>query len=169
MYPPKQFETKRLHLRKPLLSDAVPIFDQYAQNDEVTKYLTWQPHKNLKETKNHLELPDKWHTPQQQPRQPQTTTTADGREKFLVKEIVAQVTPNGNLYYAVKGAQYMKYGVTAWPEVAEQQVNSLLPDVLLEELNTTESWSAAGRNLFALAEKPEGEKFAQKVVEFVVG
>ena len=54
MYPPKQFETKRLHLRKPLLSDAVPIFDQYAQNDEVTKYLTWQPHKNLKETKEFL-------------------------------------------------------------------------------------------------------------------
>ncbi len=52
--PPKQFETKRLHLRKPLLSDAVPIFDQYAQNDEVTKYLTWQPHKNLKETKEFL-------------------------------------------------------------------------------------------------------------------
>ena len=52
--PPKRFETKRLHLRKPLLSDAVPIFEQYAQNEEVTKYLTWQPHKNLKETKEFL-------------------------------------------------------------------------------------------------------------------
>ena len=52
--PPKQFETKRLQLRKPLLSDAVPIFEQYAQDEEVTKYLTWQPHKNLKETKEFL-------------------------------------------------------------------------------------------------------------------
>jgi len=48
--PPKQFETKRLQLRKPLLSDAIPIFEQYAQDEEVTKFLIWQPHKNLKET-----------------------------------------------------------------------------------------------------------------------
>jgi RimJ/RimL family protein N-acetyltransferase len=54
MYSPKQFETKRLYLRKPLISDAVPIFEQYAQDEEVTKYLTWQPHKNLKETKEFL-------------------------------------------------------------------------------------------------------------------
>ena len=104
--------------------------------------------------------------PQRQ--QPQTTTMVDGHEKFLVKEIVSQVTPNGNPYYAIKGAQYMKYGVTAWPEVAEQ-VHGLFDDVHLDDLSTTEAWSAAGRNLFALAEKPEGEKFAQKVVEFVVG
>jgi RimJ/RimL family protein N-acetyltransferase len=52
--PPIKFETKRLYLRKPLLSDAVPIFEQYAQEKEVTKYLTWQPHKNLKETKEFL-------------------------------------------------------------------------------------------------------------------
>ena len=78
------------------------------------------------------------------------------------------MTPNGNPYYAIKGAQYMKYGVTAWPEVAEQ-VHGLFDDVHLDDLGTTETWSAAGRNLFALAEKPEGEKFAQKVIEFVVG
>lgn len=52
--PPNQFETERLNLRKPLLSDAVPIFEQYAQDTEVTKYLTWLPHKNLKETKEFL-------------------------------------------------------------------------------------------------------------------
>ncbi len=52
--PPKQFETKRLQLRKPLLSDTVPIFEQYVRDEEVTKYLTWQPHKNLKETKEFL-------------------------------------------------------------------------------------------------------------------
>jgi [ribosomal protein S5]-alanine N-acetyltransferase len=52
--PPKQFETKRLQLRKPLLTDAVTIFEQYAQDEEVTKYLIWQPHKNIKETKEFL-------------------------------------------------------------------------------------------------------------------
>jgi len=49
--PPKKFVTKRLHLRKPLLSDAVPIFEQYAQDVEVTKYLTFRPHKNIGEAK----------------------------------------------------------------------------------------------------------------------
>ena len=53
-YPPKQFETKRLHLRKPLLSDAVPIFEQYTQDEEVTKYLLWHPHKSIKESKEFL-------------------------------------------------------------------------------------------------------------------
>ena len=52
--PPKKFETKRLYLRKPLLSDAVPIFEQYAQDEEVTKHLIFQPHKNIKETKEFL-------------------------------------------------------------------------------------------------------------------
>ena len=55
-FPPKQFITKRLYLRKPLLSDAVPIFEQYAQDEEVTKYLIWQPHKNIKETKRTIGL-----------------------------------------------------------------------------------------------------------------
>ena len=54
MYPPKQFESKRLQLRKPLLTDAVPIFEHYAQDEEVTKYLTWQPHNNLIETKEFI-------------------------------------------------------------------------------------------------------------------
>ena len=49
--PPKQFITKRLHLRKPLLSDVVAIFEQYAQDAEVSKYLTFKPHKNLGESK----------------------------------------------------------------------------------------------------------------------
>jgi RimJ/RimL family protein N-acetyltransferase len=54
MWPPNNIETKRLFLRKPLLSDAVPIFEQYAQDKEVTKFLTWQPHENLGETKDFL-------------------------------------------------------------------------------------------------------------------
>jgi len=52
--PPKKFDAVRLHLRKPLISDAVPIFEQYAQDADVTKYLTWQPHKNLTDTKEFL-------------------------------------------------------------------------------------------------------------------
>lgn len=53
-YPPKKFESQRLFLRKPLISDAVPMSEQYTQDEDVTKYLIWQPHKNLKETKEFL-------------------------------------------------------------------------------------------------------------------
>ncbi len=55
MWMPERFDTERLKLRTPVHSDAVPIFEQYAQDTEVTKYLTWQPHKNIDETKQFLQ------------------------------------------------------------------------------------------------------------------
>lgn len=107
--------------------------------------------------------------PPQRPAQPQTPPLLlDGCEKYAVREIVARTTPNNNPYYAVMGGRYMKYGVTAWPEVAAQ-VDGLFDDVHLEDLAIGESWSAAGRNLFALAEKPADKEFANKVIEFVIG
>jgi ribosomal-protein-alanine N-acetyltransferase len=42
--PPEKVETHRLVLRKPTLDDALAIFDEYAQDPLVTKYLTWKPH-----------------------------------------------------------------------------------------------------------------------------
>ena len=50
MKPPQTFETPRLLLRPPMRSDAQTIFSQYAQDAEVTKYLTWQPHRSLDDT-----------------------------------------------------------------------------------------------------------------------
>lgn len=47
---PERIETERLALRKPRLEDAPEIFTAYAQDPEVTRYLTWRPHKNLEET-----------------------------------------------------------------------------------------------------------------------
>lgn len=43
-------ETNRLIIRHPRVEDAEDIFRNYAQDGEVTKYLTWKPHKELKET-----------------------------------------------------------------------------------------------------------------------
>jgi RimJ/RimL family protein N-acetyltransferase len=51
---PEIFETQRLHLRPPVLSDAEMIFGSYAQDPEVSKYLIWRPHKSIEETKNFL-------------------------------------------------------------------------------------------------------------------
>jgi [ribosomal protein S5]-alanine N-acetyltransferase len=53
--PPEIIETKRFRLRKPALQDAEDIFLKYAQDPEVTKYLTWRPNRNVQETRNFLE------------------------------------------------------------------------------------------------------------------
>jgi ribosomal-protein-alanine N-acetyltransferase len=49
--PPETFESERLQLRKPVLADAEEIFRQYAQDAEVTKYLTWLPYGKVDETR----------------------------------------------------------------------------------------------------------------------
>ena len=54
MKPPYEFGTERLHLRPPQIEDAALIFESYAQDPDVTKYLVWQPHKSVNETKSFL-------------------------------------------------------------------------------------------------------------------
>jgi len=50
MYPPDHLDTDRLHLRLPRRDDAPVIFAAYAQDAEVTRYLTWRPHKSVDES-----------------------------------------------------------------------------------------------------------------------
>lgn len=54
MNPPERFKSKRLVLRKPCMEDAPAIFEGYAQDPEVTRYLTWKPHQNIRETEQFL-------------------------------------------------------------------------------------------------------------------
>lgn len=54
MRPPEFFETLRLQLRPPALEDATAIFEQYAQDAEVTRYLIWSPHRDITETREFL-------------------------------------------------------------------------------------------------------------------
>lgn len=54
MRPPQSLETKRLFLRQPAHQDTVAIFEQYAQDSEVTKYLSWQPHESIIKTENYV-------------------------------------------------------------------------------------------------------------------
>ena len=44
------FETDRLIVRPPVFQDASDIFRNYAQDAEVTKYLTWKPHTEYAQT-----------------------------------------------------------------------------------------------------------------------
>lgn len=54
MKPPEIFETPRLRSRPPRMEDAEPIFESYAQDLDVVKYLIWRPHKNIGETRAFL-------------------------------------------------------------------------------------------------------------------
>jgi RimJ/RimL family protein N-acetyltransferase len=53
--PPESLLTGRLHLRKPRLDDAPMIFAAYAQDPEVTRYLTFRPHRGMKEANEAVE------------------------------------------------------------------------------------------------------------------
>ena len=48
----KTIETKRLILRKFTLNDAEVMYQNWASEPEVTKYLTWQPHESVEVTKD---------------------------------------------------------------------------------------------------------------------
>jgi [ribosomal protein S5]-alanine N-acetyltransferase len=47
---PDQFQTARLILRQIRPADAAAIFDTYAQDPDVTRFLTWRPHRTVAET-----------------------------------------------------------------------------------------------------------------------
>ena len=51
---PEVFCTERLIVRRPRSADAAAIFTEYAQDSEVTKYLVWRPHREIKETVDFL-------------------------------------------------------------------------------------------------------------------
>lgn len=54
MRPAEVLETDRLRLRHSVMEDAEAIFAEYAQDAEVTKYLTWRPTGNIEDTREHL-------------------------------------------------------------------------------------------------------------------
>ncbi len=47
---PEQITTERLVLRMPRMEDAIAIFEGWAQDPEVTRYLTWRPHERIEQT-----------------------------------------------------------------------------------------------------------------------
>ena len=55
MNPPEHLQTERLVLRKPRLTDGEAIFEGYARDPEVTKYLMWQPHSSIEVTREFLQ------------------------------------------------------------------------------------------------------------------
>lgn len=46
--------TDRLSLRRPRLTDARAIFERYAQDPEVTRFVLWEPHRSVEVTEDFL-------------------------------------------------------------------------------------------------------------------
>ena len=60
---PESFQTLRLLLRKPRLGDAPLIFEAYARDPEVVRYLTFLPHRELRESEEAVQrFIDNWET-----------------------------------------------------------------------------------------------------------
>lgn len=54
-WPPEEIRTERLLLRRPRPADARAIFEEYASDPQVTRYLSWEPHASVEETATFLE------------------------------------------------------------------------------------------------------------------
>ena len=54
MKPPETIQTTRLTLRRLVPTDAEAIFASYAQDPEVTRFLTWRPHRCGEETREYV-------------------------------------------------------------------------------------------------------------------
>lgn len=52
--PPDVIDTQRLSLRRPTLSDAAAIFESYAADPEVTRFLLWTPHESVDVTRRFI-------------------------------------------------------------------------------------------------------------------
>lgn len=50
----KLFETERLILRRFELADAEDMFKNYCSSENVTRYMTWNPHPSVEDTKAYL-------------------------------------------------------------------------------------------------------------------
>ena len=55
MKPPELIQTECLTLRNVRIDDAEAIFEAYAQDSEVTRFLTWRPHHTLDQTHSFLQ------------------------------------------------------------------------------------------------------------------
>ncbi|HZG52492.1 MAG TPA: GNAT family N-acetyltransferase [Pyrinomonadaceae bacterium] len=53
MKPPTHIETARLVLRKPVAADTPLIYEAYARDPEVTRYLSWRPHRAVADGEEH--------------------------------------------------------------------------------------------------------------------
>ena len=58
--PPETLETTRLLLRRPSSGDARAVFERWAQDPAVSRFLSWSPDKSIEETRDFLAQCEVW-------------------------------------------------------------------------------------------------------------
>jgi ribosomal-protein-alanine N-acetyltransferase len=58
MIAPSAFETARLSFRRPIQADAEPIFERYASDPVVTRYVGWPRHRSVEDSRAFLAFSD---------------------------------------------------------------------------------------------------------------
>ena len=56
MTAPDRIETNRLILRQPQMTDAAAIFERYASDPEVTRFVGWPRHRSIRDTEAFLQF-----------------------------------------------------------------------------------------------------------------
>lgn len=111
--------TTRLALRRFNKEDAKDIYEGYATDVEVTRYLTWLPHSSIKETSALLDM---WIAEYDDPKTCRYAITEKGIGKAIGSIDVVKFHPDGNpeIGYCLArpywGKGYMKEAVTALVE-----------------------------------------------------
>ena len=49
--PPEEVQRDRPHLRLPVISDTESIYERYAQDEQVTKFVRWSPRSSIDDTR----------------------------------------------------------------------------------------------------------------------
>ncbi len=78
MQAPTRFETSRLLLSRPRAADARAIFERYASDAEVTRFLSWPRHRSVADTEGFVAFSDReW---QRWPAGPYLVWSRDGQQ-----------------------------------------------------------------------------------------
>lgn len=150
----KVLETERLILRKFKIEDASGVFNNWATDPETNKYLSWNLHKDVNETK---EIIEKW-----------ISEYANGSYNWIVelkdtKEVIGSIGEQGkNLKHKTISLGYC-YGSKYWnkgyaSEALKRVIEYLLSeqDFYLVEANHRSSNPASGRVMQKAGMKYDG-------------
>ena len=95
----KSIETERLLLRKPRIEDVEPMFNNWASDPMVTKYLTWPPHENIEVTKR---VVDNWLKEEKDPKTIRfIITLKDNDEPIGSIDVVGYIDDNPEIGYCL--------------------------------------------------------------------
>ena len=104
----KSLETERLLLRKPKIEDVKPMFNNWASDPEVTKYLTWPAHENIEVTKR---VVDCWLKEEKDPKTIRfVITLKDNSEPIGSIDVVGYIEDNPEIGYCLS-RKYWNHGL----------------------------------------------------------